>query len=71
VLRQVPNCSENQIKVCDCSIIKIDEIKFCSLQQFDDKLMSQSNQKLIPEKRKKDSFKKLVQEIIGVSITYA
>ncbi|ELU03767.1 hypothetical protein CAPTEDRAFT_151775 [Capitella teleta] len=38
------------------------------VKQFDEKLSSQTAQKAMTEKRKKDSFKKLVQGVIGMNI---
>ena len=37
------------------------------MQQFDDKILNVNPTKQINEKRKKDAFKKLVEDVIGVS----
>ena len=40
----------------------------CLFQQFDEKLLNPTSSKAMPEKRKKDMFKKLIQDVIGVSL---
>ena len=40
------------------------------LQVFEDKLAAATSQKQLPERKKKEAFKRLVQDIVGVRAVF-